>query len=58
MAHENWLQTLAEVAVALAGFSGLLAGIRLRSERQSRINVTRRVVEVVKIGHLTRCAGP
>lgn len=41
MAHENWLQTLAEVAVALAGFSGLLAGIRQRSERQSRINVTR-----------------
>jgi len=27
--------------VALAGFSGLLAGIRQRSERQSRINVTR-----------------
>jgi len=41
VAHENWLQTLAEVAVALAGFSGLLAGIRQRSERQSRINVTR-----------------
>jgi hypothetical protein len=41
MAHENWLQTLAEVAVALAGFSGLLAGIRQRSQRESQINVTR-----------------
>src|SRR5262245_6354802 len=39
--HEDWLQTLAEVAVALAGFSGLLAGIRQRSERHSRINITR-----------------
>jgi hypothetical protein len=41
MAHEDWLQTLAEVAVALAGFSGLLAGIRQRSQRESQINVTR-----------------
>ena len=41
MAHEDWLQTLAEVAVAFAGFSGLLAGIRERSQRESRINVTR-----------------
>jgi hypothetical protein len=39
--HEGWLQTLAEVAVALAGFSGLLAGVRHRSEQESRINVTR-----------------
>jgi hypothetical protein len=41
MTHEAWLQTLAEVAVALAGFSGLLAGIRQRSQRESRINTTR-----------------
>jgi len=41
VAHEDWLQTLAEVAVALAGFSGLLAGIRQRSQRESRINITR-----------------
>src|SRR5262245_23394835 len=39
--HEGWLQTLAQVAVALAGFSGLLAGVRHRSEQESRINVTR-----------------
>jgi hypothetical protein len=39
--HEGWLQTLAEVAVALAGFSGLLAGVRHRTEQESRINVTR-----------------
>jgi hypothetical protein len=41
VAHEDWLRTLAEVAVALAGFSGLLAGIRQRSQRESRINITR-----------------
>ena len=41
MTHEGWLQTLAEVAVALAGFSGLLAGFRSGSEQESRINVTR-----------------
>ena len=41
MTHEGWLQTLAQVAVALAGFSGLLAGVRHRSEQESRINVTR-----------------
>jgi hypothetical protein len=41
MTHENWLQTLAEAAVALAGFSGLIAGFRYRSERESRINATR-----------------
>ena len=41
MAHEDWLRTLAEVAVTLAGFSGLLAGIRQRSQRESRINITR-----------------
>ena len=41
VAHEDWLQTLAEVAVALAGFSGLLAGIRQRSQRESRISITR-----------------
>jgi hypothetical protein len=41
VAHEEWLRTLAEVAVALAGFSGLLAGIRQRSQRESRINITR-----------------
>jgi hypothetical protein len=39
--HEGWLQTLAEVAVALAGFTGLLAGVRGRSEQESRINITR-----------------
>jgi hypothetical protein len=39
--HEGWLQTLAEVAVALAGFSGLLAGVRYRSELESKINATR-----------------
>ncbi len=41
MTHEGWLQTLAEVAVALAGFSGLIAGVRYRSEQESRINATR-----------------
>ena len=41
MTHEDWLQTFAEVAVALAGFSGLLAGFRQRSQRDSRINITR-----------------
>ena len=41
MTHEGWLQTLAQVAVALAGFSGLLAGVRHRTEQESRINVTR-----------------
>jgi len=41
MAHEDWLRTLAEVAIALAGFAGLLAGIRQRSQRESQINVTR-----------------
>jgi hypothetical protein len=39
--HEGWLQTLAQVGVALAGFSGLLAGVRYRSEQESRINATR-----------------
>jgi hypothetical protein len=39
--HEGWLQTLAQVAVALAGFSGLLAGVRYRSQQESRINATR-----------------
>jgi hypothetical protein len=39
--HEGWLQTLAQVAVALAGFSGLLAGMRYRTEQESRINATR-----------------
>ena len=41
MTHEGWLQTLAQVAVALAGFSGLLAGVRSASEQESRINLTR-----------------
>ena len=41
MTHEDWLRTLAEVAVALAGFSGLLAGIRQRNQRESQINLTR-----------------
>ena len=41
MTHEGWLQTLAQVAVALAGFSGLLAGVRYRNEQESRINLTR-----------------
>ena len=41
MIHEDWLQTLAEIAVTLAGFSGLLSGIRQRTERESRVNRTR-----------------
>jgi hypothetical protein len=41
VAHGDWLRTFAEVAVALAGFAGLLAGIRQRSKRESRINITR-----------------
>jgi len=41
MVHEDWLQTLAEIAVTLAGFSGLLSGIRQRTERESRVNSTR-----------------
>jgi O-antigen/teichoic acid export membrane protein len=41
MIHEDWLQTLAEIAVTLAGFSGLLSGIRQRTERESRVNSTR-----------------
>src|SRR6185436_19860042 len=41
MAHEDWLRTLAEVAVALAGFSGLLARIGQRNQRESQINLTR-----------------
>jgi hypothetical protein len=31
MVHAEWLQTLAEVAIAFAGFSGLIAGIRWRA---------------------------
>ena len=41
MIHEDWLQTLAEIAVTLAGFSGLLSGIRQRTARESRVNSTR-----------------
>lgn len=41
MIHEDWLQTVAEVSVALAGFSSLAAGMRRRDYRTSAINRTR-----------------
>lgn len=59
MTHEDWLQTLAEIAVALAGFSGLLAGIRQRSQRESQINVTRlRTIVETSLSVLAFCLVP
>ena len=59
MTHEDWLQTLAEIAVALAGFSGLLAGIRQRSQRESKINITRlRTIVETSLSVLAFCLIP
>jgi hypothetical protein len=59
MTHENWLQTLAQVAVSLAGFSGLLAGIRQRSQRESQINVTRvKTIVETSLSALAFCLVP
>ena len=59
MSHDDWLQTLAEIAIALAGFSGLLAGIRQRSERESQINVTRlRTIVETSLSVLAFCFIP
>ncbi len=41
MSHEEWLQVVAEVAIALAGFSGLAAGLRDRDGQRTKINQTR-----------------
>lgn len=59
MAHEDWLQTLAEIAAALAGFSGLLAGIRQRNQRESQINVTRfRTIVETSLAVIAFCLMP
>lgn len=59
MAYEDWLQTLAEIAVALAGFSGLLAGMNQRSARASRINATRlRTIVETSLSVLFFCLVP
>lgn len=59
MVHEDWLQTLAEIAVALAGFSGLLAGIRQRNQRESQINLTRlRTIVETSLSVLAFCLMP
>lgn len=57
--HEDWLQTLAEIAVALAGFSGLLAGIRQQSQLESKINATRlRTIVETSLAVLAFCLIP
>jgi hypothetical protein len=59
MAYEDWLQTLAQVAVTLAGFSGLLAGIRQRTQRESQINVTRfKTIVETSLSVLAFCVVP
>jgi hypothetical protein len=59
VAHQDWLQTPAEVAVALAGLSGLLAGIRQGSQRESQINVTRlRTIVETSLSVLAFCLIP
>jgi len=59
MMHEDWLQTLAEIAVTLAGFSGLLSGIRQRTERETRVNSTRlRTIVETSLSVLAFCLIP
>ncbi len=41
MGHEDWLMTMAEVSIALAGFSSLAAVLRDQSPTESKINRTR-----------------
>ena len=59
MTYGDWLQTLAQIAVALAGFSGLLAGIRQRNQRESEINITRlRTIVETSLSVLGFCLVP
>jgi len=59
MTHEAWLQTLAQISVTLAGFSGLLAGIRQRNRRESEINITRlRTIVETSLSVLAFCLIP
>ncbi|MDP6980783.1 MAG: hypothetical protein QF570_19645 [Myxococcota bacterium] len=41
MSHEDWLQVAAEVSIALAGFSGLAAGLRERGGPRTKVNQSR-----------------